>query len=253
MSSMRTTMSAAACAALLLGGSQGSFAQEPATPMAIQQQLEGLYPPAKATADGTDLVTAGAVLVLRKDNLLMCKADMPLPTPNTYKNGAIIQNGFIGMLGHIGIHSTGPGAASNRIFVTGEKFWVTRIQVDSEGVVFQLLSDPVSDTRYHASLKFPFAKGPIPALDQVSTTVGEVLKTDSGDAAPAQAVAAATPAPAPAPAPAETKTIAVGQTKEQVAAMFGQPQRIVQLGAKEIDYYPDMKVTFVKNKVADVQ
>ena len=37
----------------------------------IQKQLESQYPTAKATADGTDLVTAGAVLVLQKDHLQM--------------------------------------------------------------------------------------------------------------------------------------------------------------------------------------
>ena len=34
---------------------------------------------------------------------------------------------------------------------------------------------------------------------------------------------------------------------------FGQPQKIVNLGTKEIYYYPDMKVTFVGGKVTDVQ
>ena len=42
-------------------------------------------------------------------------------------------------------------------------------------------------------------------------------------------------------------------TKDQVTTIFGQPKRIANLGTKEIDYYPDMKVTFVKGKVTDVQ
>src|SRR5580698_1633274 len=62
----------------------------------IQKQLTSLYIPAKATADGTDLVTAGAVLVLQKDNLPMCKVEQPLPVSNYYKNGAITQAGFSG-------------------------------------------------------------------------------------------------------------------------------------------------------------
>ena len=36
-------------------------------------------------------------------------------------------------------------------------------------------------------------------------------------------------------------------------ANFGAPTKIVKLGTNEIDYYPDMKVTFVNNKVTDVQ
>jgi hypothetical protein len=38
-----------------------------------------------------------------------------------------------------------------------------------------------------------------------------------------------------------------------VIASLGQPQKVVQLGAKEIDFYPDLKVTFVNGKVTDVQ
>ena len=36
-------------------------------------------------------------------------------------------------------------------------------------------------------------------------------------------------------------------------ANFGQPTKIVKLGAKEIYYYQDLKVTFVAGKVSDVQ
>jgi outer membrane protein assembly factor BamE (lipoprotein component of BamABCDE complex) len=46
--------------------------------------------------------------------------------------------------------------------------------------------------------------------------------------------------------------VALGQTKDQVVATFGQPQRVATVGTKEIYYYPGMKVTFVNGKVADV-
>ena len=36
-------------------------------------------------------------------------------------------------------------------------------------------------------------------------------------------------------------------------AAFGQPQKVATVGAKEIDYYPDMKVTLVNGKVTDVE
>ena len=36
-------------------------------------------------------------------------------------------------------------------------------------------------------------------------------------------------------------------------ATFGQPQKVVKLGTKDIYYYSDMKVTFVNGKVTDVQ
>jgi hypothetical protein len=58
------------------------------------------------------------------------------------------------------------------------------------------------------------------------------------------------PTDTPPPAP---KTISLGQTKDQVAATFGPPTKVVKLPTKEIDFFPGMKVTFIKGKVADVQ
>ena len=51
----------------------------------------------------------------------------------------------------------------------------------------------------------------------------------------------------------QTKTIALGQTKDEVVAILGPPQKMVNLGTKEIYFYPDMKVVFISGKVADVQ
>jgi ATP:corrinoid adenosyltransferase len=59
-------------------------------------------------------------------------------------------------------------------------------------------------------------------------------------------------APPPPPADAPPPTIAIGQTKDQVTAAFGQPVRIAKLGVKEIYYYKDMKVTFTSGKVSNV-
>jgi hypothetical protein len=60
-------------------------------------------------------------------------------------------------------------------------------------------------------------------------------------------------APPPPPADAPPPTIAIGQTKDQVTAGFGQPARIAKLGVKEIFYYKDMKVTFTNGKVSNVE
>ena len=229
----------------------------------IQKQLLSLYPTAKATADGTDLVTAGAVLVLQKDHLQMCKVDQPVTTANYYKNGAITQNGLggffkamnvlskLGSVPGVGAASGAAGAAGTaappgdmREFVSGEKFFVTSISTGADGVVFVFMSDPIKDQRYKSSLKFSFPKGTVPSPDDVVATVAQVIKID----APAEPEQAAAPAAA-----APTKTIAVGQTRDEVIAMFGVPTKVVQLGAKEIDFFPDMKVTFTKNKVTNVE
>jgi hypothetical protein len=50
-----------------------------------------------------------------------------------------------------------------------------------------------------------------------------------------------------------TKTIPLGQTSEQVEAVLGKPDKIVNLGPKVTYLYKDMKVVFQNGKVADVQ
>jgi hypothetical protein len=183
-------------------------------------------------------------------------------TANYYKNGAITQNGLGGFVkamnvfgklgGAVGVPGAGAAGAAGaavpigdmREFVTGEKFFVTGISTGPDGVVFAFMSDPIKDQRYKSSLKFSFPKGTVPSSDNVAAMVAEVIKID----APAEPEQAAAPAAA-----APTKTIAVGQTRDEVIAMFGVPTKVVQLGAKEIDFFPDMKVTFIKNKVTNVE
>lgn len=53
--------------------------------------------------------------------------------------------------------------------------------------------------------------------------------------------------------PPEPQQIEKGQTPEQVKSAIGQPDKIVNLGAKQIYVYKDIKVTFVNGKVSDVQ
>jgi hypothetical protein len=53
-------------------------------------------------------------------------------------------------------------------------------------------------------------------------------------------------------APKQPQTIEKGQTEEQVLAILGQPDKIVNLGAKKLYIYKDMKITFIGGKVSDV-
>jgi len=251
----------------------------------LEQKLEAQYTPTKTTADRSDIVTAGAVLVLQKDGLLMDTVTSSAPLSNTYKNGKISHGmgDFVTCAWCRKINPTAPPNVDSRTFVSGEKFWVTKIEMHDVGADFWLYSDPISDVRYYSTLKFPYPKGPSPDTDKMLSQVAEVLKVDDsgGDskeqaaapvsggkpAAPAPAPAAAATAPTPTSAmapiapppppsdapPAQPKTVSKGQTKEQVVAIFGQPTKIANLGSKEIDYYPDFKITFVGGKVTDVQ
>jgi hypothetical protein len=144
--------------------------------------------------------------------------------------------------------------------------------------------DP-AHTPYRADLRISFRKGFSTAatLNQIEKVVGEVLAfpedaaaadkqqvSQAGDpaaatpqqaapqqpaAAPPQTFAPIAPPPPPAPdaAPTQQISVGIGQTPDQVKAAMGQPTKIVKAGAKEIYFYPDVKVTFVNGKVSDVE
>ncbi len=153
----------------------GAVATAQETLAGLEKKLTDQFPLTKATADKTDIVTAGAVLVLQKDNLLMYTTTTTVPPQNTYKNGKLNHGVFDAakkcrFCAYVPGVNTVTAAVPNvdtRTFVTGEKFWVTKIEVEPDGVVFSLFSDPISDVRYYSLLKFPFNKGFVPSTDQM--------------------------------------------------------------------------------------
>jgi hypothetical protein len=258
---------AAAIIFSFFGASPRSAAQE------LQKKLEGQYKLTKPTDDKTDIVTAGAILILQKDKLIMYPTTTQIPPQNTYKDGKLSSGAFgahqqiqkFGSL--IGHAPPSQLQTASRNFVTGEKFWVTRIDVQPDGVVFTLFTDAIQDVRYYSTLKFVYPKGATPSTDQVMSTVAEVLKVQpdddakaddkggdqqqaaGGDANQQQPAAAEQPA-ADAPPPA---TVEIGQTVDDVIGILGQPTKIINLGLKQIYVYKDLKVTFIKGKVTDAQ
>lgn len=237
------------------------------TQATLDQAVAAKFPLTKATADRTDIVTAGSVIVLKKDGLMMNAIDANVKAQSTYKDGRIQVSTLTKMGSFGGFMGHGSTGVVHRAFVSGEKLWLIDVQTATDGVVLQFLSDPVNDVRYTAFLKFPFPKGQASPTDQVLGQISQVIDAEGGsDAAaqPASAAPAAGPAPppmaaiAPPPPPpdqpaAPPPTLEKGQTKDQVVAMLGQPVRVVKMGAKEIDYYKDMKVTFTNNKVSNVE
>ena len=150
----------------------------------LQSQLEAKYKLTKPTDDKSDIVTAGAVLVLQKDKILMYPTSTQIPPVNTYSGGRLSEGaygvhqklqGFGSMIGH-----PPPQTVQGRQFVTGEKFWVTGIALQPDGVLFTLFSDPYQDIRYYSQLKFIYPKGSNLSADQVLSLVAEVLTVDAG-------------------------------------------------------------------------
>jgi hypothetical protein len=93
------------------------------------------------------------------------------------------------------------------------------------------------------------------AATQINQSWGEADKSEQEVTAqvdPGGAPAGAAPA-AIAPPAAPPASIALGQSIDEVTAQLGQPKSTVDLGAKKIYVYKDMKITFKDGKVSDVQ
>jgi hypothetical protein len=192
---MKTTRISKGVLIVLVALPWAAYAQDQGV-AAIQKKLESEYQLTKTTDDKSDIVTSGSVLVLHKDKVLMVAATSTAnPCMNTYKDGKITPTKACGVgeklrrlpgFGHV------PGAGSapaTRNFVSGEKFWVTKIDVRANGVVLDFFSDsvPAGDQgiRYKSALTIPFgALTPTPeeALKAVAEVITVAPAEDSKDA-----------------------------------------------------------------------
>ena len=257
-----------------------------------EQQLTAEYAITTPTADNTDIVTYGAVLVLQKKGLVIGDASSNVPVANSYKDGQIRAGAAatiskisrFGIPGIPGIPSNPVSNTNTRTFVNGEKVYVTGIALKNNTVTFSLISDAYNNVRYKGTLSFDFDKKTVNGGDvaAMQKTIGEVFTIDTSQnqnadagsqqggsapaapaapeplaapAAPAEPVLApvAPPPPPPDQPAAPPPSIELGQTKDMVTAILGQPQKIAKVAGKEIYFYKDLKVTFKDGKVSDVQ
>jgi len=221
----------------------------------LRQMLQSHFVVTKVAPNQMDIVTAGSVMVLHKDGVLMCSASVPGGVSNaatsTYKDGAVshsIEPSDAPKAMPNGLRYVQPrancGRAPSRTAMSGDKYWITKAYVDmgNDRVVFRLYSDPYDDVRYWGELQVLFPKGSIPTPDQLLNTISEVLTVQSDDAAAAQ--------PQPAPQP---KTVLKGDSIDQVVATLGKPEKILQVDTKQIYVYKEVKITFLDGKVSDIQ
>lgn len=233
----------------------------------LQEQLKAQYKIVKTSADANGLVVVdpGTVLDVQKGGLLgvppisavMCAAkfqDDDLKSPNGFCAAMVKQN--------------------SRFLQVGEKVYPLRIEVNLEKdkVTFQVIEcDSCNGVQqpsfYKSEIVFQFAKGVLrnTAVPKVEDIIGKVLAIDSGgDSQQANdqggqqdnnqgGGGGGQGQQQQQGPPPEPQQIEKGQTPDQVKAALGTPDKIVNLGAKQIYVYRDLKVTFLNGKVADVQ
>ena len=205
----------------------------------LKDSLEKTYPLTHRATMSPDRITQqGVVLVIRKEGIA---AD---PSSDARFSTTYVTDGQLSEQG--GATVAFFGKRNTRVFKPGEKVYVIDIKVGDDYVMLELLSCDMFDftqrgstrqTRYKSALSFKFDKGLLPELDpeKIKATISSVVSTESEAAAQ------------------NTKTISLGQTPEQVKAILGEPEKIVNLGPKVTYVYKDMKVVFQDGKVADVQ
>jgi len=236
--------------------------QAPSPDAPLAEQLKALYKVTKfgAVAKGFTVLSPGTVLVIRKAGIL------GVPPANVAFGNSIYRDGEL--------HQP---TTSNRMIIgnvtrflqVGEKVYVQTVDVNlkSDRVTLIIVEcDSCNGVNQQSSFKsmvsFEFAKGSLATPDpaQIENTIGQVLSIDNSsnggqqpqDSSAQQQGQQQQPPEQQAPPP-QPPTIQLGQTVDQVQAVLGQPDKIVNLGAKLIYVYKDLKVTFMNGKVADAQ
>jgi hypothetical protein len=150
----------------------------------------------------------------------------------------------------------------------GEKVYVSKIDInrkDSKVAMAIIECDSCNSvqdaSQRKAQVVFQFPKDYLAGADggQISDVISQVLEIQPEEAAqqdqPQDAQQGQQQQQAQQPeSPAQPPpTIQLGQTIDEVTNLLGTPTKVVNLGVKQIYIYKDMKVVFLRGRVADVQ
>ena len=229
----------------------------------LQADLEKQYKLTKMGSDSTgDVVVApGQVLVLQKSGVLGVPYNNMVFCPSHYQDGTLKPPNTMCKLSVQKV---------SKYINSGEKVYVTKIEIQpkDEKVIFSIVecdtcNNVQSASQMKSQIVFHYPKGYLEGgadAGQVGDIVSQVLTADAGgdqqqaagadQGAAQQQEAAAPAAAAPAAPPA---SVQMGMTPDQVVGILGQPDKIVNLGAKQLYIYKDLKVTFLNGKVTDAQ
>jgi hypothetical protein len=207
---------------------------------AMREALVADYPLTKVgvvmfKTDYNRITQPGVILAVRLPGIYADVANTQDSIVNTnFANGQVSQaTGFAAAFGSNTGHS--------RTLNPNEKVYVTDILVKRDAVQLELLTVDVTTladgqgTRYRAELNVK-----LPGLDTMTPEdVKKSIETVVADPAVASAV--------------QSKTVKLGMSPDEVKQSLGNPDKIVDLGAKLVFIYKDMKVILVDVKVSDVQ
>jgi hypothetical protein len=248
--------------------------------VSLQEQLAAQYKVVKMGSDtsGYSVVEEGTLLAVQKGGLLGVPYSDKAALVNKYEGGAVhgpsglMVSGKKALLGHFS--QTQSQGQTTKLFAKGDKVYPMKIDVSVEkdtvtmGIVSCDTCNKTDPPTYNkANVVFVFPKGSLVKANagEVEDTIGQLLSIsedsqdqgggdqkggDQQQGGDQQGGGQQAQQPAQQ---AEPQTIEKGQTADQVQGSLGRPDKIVNLGAKQIWVYKDLKVTFVNGKVSDVQ
>jgi hypothetical protein len=241
----------------------------------LENQLAVKYKVAKIGQDssGISVTDPGTVLVIKKGGILSVTSSNMVVIPSYVKDGQVHSANGNAMAGVSKLlkwknvsDPTGSTTAETKFLTIGEKVYVSKIEVNrkdskvSMAIIECDSCNSVQDaSQRKAQVVFQFPKDYLAGADggQISDVISQVLEIQPEEAAqPEQGQDAqqgqqqAQQPEAPAQPP---PTIQLGQSIDEVKGLLGEPTKVVNLGVKQIYIYKDMKVVFLRGKVADVQ
>jgi hypothetical protein len=205
---------------------------------ALEENLKAEYPVTKIGISAlrfnyNRITEPGGVFVVRIPGIYadMAGTKQAIIKTSISDGKAVQQKGFLASLSNTN---------QARELKPGENVYILGVKVKSAAIEFELLTEDITpfdglETRFRSQVVFPLA--------ELATMKTEDVKKVVNVAFALPAVANAT----------ESKTIQLGMSGEEVKKILGNPDKVVELGAKTIYVYKDMKVILNNQKVADVQ
>jgi hypothetical protein len=274
----RIEMAVLVVALMVVGIPGAAVAQVP-----LEEQLKAQYTLVKMGADssGAAVVEQGTILVIKKGGILGVPYSDQSMLSTKYENGAVhspnalVSKGLGSLMSKVGKTQT------TQFFQANSKVYPSKVVVNlpKDQVIIGIVDcdscnnvDP--KTFYKADVVFQFPHGTLASSSpsQVEDTISGLLAIDDsadqggnnqqggndqqggnqqqGGGGNGGGGGQAQQQQAPPPEPQQ---IEKGQTPDQVKNALGNPDKIVNLGSKQIYVYKDLKVTFLNGKVSDVQ
>jgi hypothetical protein len=242
--------------------------------VSLQEQLVAQYKVVKMGSDtsGYSVIEKGTLLEIKKGGILAVPYSDTSVLSTKYEGGTVHTPSSMLSKG-IGFGMSKFGKTqTTHLFASGDKVYPAKIDVDlnKDDVSMMIIAcdtcnktDP--PTYNKAKVVFQFPKGSLAkaSAGDVEDTIGQLLsiseesqddqggQQQGGDQG--QQGAQQGGGQEQQQQQADPQTIEKGMTTDQVQGALGKPDKIVNLGAKQLWVYKDLKVTFLSGKVSDVQ